>query len=197
MTLFLIFCQLLLRPVTSVFSIPLTGGGKSSSPDPKKSCTVSQAIPGWKDEVEPMRQESLFWHSVWRSAGQPRNGLQEVMKKTRYRYHHAVRQTMWIAGEIQARKLLEASEIGSMELLSEMKRIKGCKKTKLDLPENVAGASGEVNIVDKFREFYKNVYNSSESNAGMENIKIKIRELLSDTGNTLLEVNKLTADTVK
>ena len=67
---------------TSHSCIPLSGG-ESSSPDPKKSCTVSQAIPGWKDDVEPMRQESLFWHSAWRSAGQPRNGLHEVMKKTR------------------------------------------------------------------------------------------------------------------
>ena len=57
-----------------------------------------------------------------------------------------------------------------------------------------------MNIVDKFREFYESVYNSSESNAEMDQIKIKIRELLinsNDMGNTALEVNKLTADTVK
>ena len=82
-----------------------------------------------------------------------------------------------------------------MELLQEMKRIKGCKKSKLYLPENVSGACGEVNIVDKFREFYQGVYNSSESNAGMEQIKVKIRELLvdvNDVENTAIEVNKLT-----
>ena len=84
------------------------------------------------------------------------------------------------AGEICARNLLEASENGNMELLKEMKRIKGCKKSKLDLPENVEGACGEVNIVEKFRDFYESVYNSSESNEALEHIKTKIRELIYD-----------------
>ena len=74
------------------------------------------------------------------------------MKQTRYRYHHAVKQVKKRAGEIQARNLLKASETDSMELLAEMKRIKGGNKTVLDLPENVAGASGEKNIVEMFFE---------------------------------------------
>jgi hypothetical protein len=43
----------------------------------------------------------------------------------------------------------------------------------------VAGACGEVNIVEKFREFYEGVYNSSESNDALEGIKNKIKELLA------------------
>ena len=54
--------------------IPLSGG-KHFPPDPKKTCPVAEAVPGWKEEVEPLRQESVFWHSVWRSAGRPFNGL--------------------------------------------------------------------------------------------------------------------------
>ena len=158
---------------TSHDCIPMSGGRPCS--DPRKSCKVSQAVPGWREEVEPLRQESLFWHAVWRSAGRPRNGLHEAMKRTRYRYHHAVREVRKRAGEICARNLLEASENGNMELLKEMKRIKGCKKSKLDLPENVEGACGEVNIVEKFRDFYESVYNSSESNEALEHIKTKIR----------------------
>ena len=87
-----------------------------------------------------------------------------------------------------------------MELLKEMKRIKGAKNTKLDLPENVEGACGEVNIVDRFREFYEGVYNSSASNEALEQIKDKVSQLLSDdheSGNTQVEVNKLTGDIVK
>ena len=48
----------------------------------------------------------------------------------------------------------------------------------MDLPENVAGANGELNIVEPFREFYEAVYNSSESNAALEQIKVKIKEML-------------------
>ena len=114
-------------------------------------------MPGWKEEVEQFRSESVFWHSVWRSAGRPNNGLHEVMKKTRYRYHNAVRKIKRRAGHIQAQKLLEASEAGNTELLAEMKRLKGGKNIKLDLPENVAGASGEINIVETFKQFYESV----------------------------------------
>ena len=122
------------------------------------------------------------------------------MKQTRYRYHHAVRQVKKRAGEIQAKHLLEASESGSMELLKEMKRVKGGKKTVLDLPENVAGASGEVNIVEKFRDFYEGVYNSSESNEAVDEIKSKIRSVLSSgqgAEDSLVEINKVCGDVVK
>ena len=44
---------------------------------------------------------------------------------------------------IRARKLLEASESGSVNLLAEMKKIKGDKKTKADLPECVADVNVE------------------------------------------------------
>ena len=119
------------------------------------------------------------------------------MKKTRYCYHHAVRQVKKRAGEIRARKLLESSETGSLELLKEMKRVKGGKKTKLDLPENVAGASGEVNIVEKFREFYEGVYNSSESSEAVDDIKVKIRNLLTTAVQFTTEIDKLSGDIVK
>ena len=113
---------------------------------------------------------------------------------------YAVRQVKKRAGEIQAGKLLEASEAGSMELLKEMKRIKGGKKTTLDLPENVAGACREINIVAKFREFYEGVYNSSESNEAVNEIKIKISELLTDVHGahySSVELSKLSGDMVK
>ena len=164
---------------TSYSCIPLSRG-KTRPGDPKKSCPVSRAVPGWKEEVEPLRQESLFWHSVWISAGRPFNGLHETMKQSRYRYHHSIRQVKKKAGEIKAKKLLEASEKGNIELLEEMKRVKGGKRTVLDRPENVAGASGEKNIVEKFREFYEGVYNSSESNEAVMEIKVKLRAVMNE-----------------
>ena len=34
-------------------SIPKSGG-KHFVPDPKKTCPVAEAVPGWKEEVEPL-----------------------------------------------------------------------------------------------------------------------------------------------
>ena len=81
-----------------------------------------------------------------------------------------------------------------------MKRIKGGKKKKLYLPENVAGESGEINIVEKFREFYEGVYNSSESTEALNEIKKKIQELISvdnEAGISNVEINKITGDILK
>ena len=91
--------------------IPLSGGGKLSN-DPTKSCPVTEAVPGWKDEVESKKQDSLFWHAVWRSEGSPHQGdLFNFMKSSRKK-----------SDLLRAQKLLEASENGSMDLLREMKK---------------------------------------------------------------------------
>ena len=29
------------------------------------NCPISKAIPGWRENVEPLRQDSLFWYNMW------------------------------------------------------------------------------------------------------------------------------------
>ena len=55
-------------------TIPMVGGGQGRvKPD-------SGSVPGWREEVAPQRKASLFWHSVWLSAGRPNKGqLFEIM----------------------------------------------------------------------------------------------------------------------
>ena len=33
-----------------------------------------KSLPGWKENVAPLKSDSLFWHSVWISAGRPASG---------------------------------------------------------------------------------------------------------------------------
>ena len=64
--------------------IPMSGGRKCSKPD----CPEDKAIPGWRDMVEPYKQDAIFWHSVWQSADRPRHGeLKNLMTRTRNQYH--------------------------------------------------------------------------------------------------------------
>ena len=52
----------------------------------------SGSVPGWTDEVEPVRQTSIFWHNLWVSCGRPHDGVvADIMRKTRATYHYAVR----------------------------------------------------------------------------------------------------------
>ena len=115
-----IFWHLSLNQVTNVMS----GGGSSKPSDPRKSCHVTSAVPGWKAQVKPYQEDSLFWHSMCRTADRPgEGGLFVIMKKTRNLYHYAVRRI-----KKKAQKLLEASDSGSSDLLNEMKKVKGSKK---------------------------------------------------------------------
>ena len=103
--------------------------GRRSKADPKKSCCVSQSVPGWREHVEPFRNDSVFWHAVWRSAGCPRHGdLFENVKRSRNLYHYSIRKVKNSADTIRAQKLLEASETSSVDLLKEMKKIRGNNK---------------------------------------------------------------------
>ena len=135
--------------VASHTNIPIVGG---------KTVKIgaggqSGCIPGWREEVVPYQEDARFWHSIWSSAGKPNQGvLHSIMARTRNRFHYAVRRARKSADLVRAKKLFEASEAGCQDLLQEMKTIRnGGKSSCSDLPDNVAGANGEEEIVGKFR----------------------------------------------
>ena len=72
---------------TSYECIPLT----AKKNDSKSMKGGRQAIPGWKETILPLKSDSLFWHSVWISAGRPAGALHKVMSQTRNKYHSAVK----------------------------------------------------------------------------------------------------------
>ena len=75
---------------------------------------------------------------------------------------------------------MEASETSSVDLLKEMRKIKGGKKDRPDLPETVGDATGEDLIVDRFREVYENLYNSWETSAELAELKREIFSTIDD-----------------
>ena len=51
--------------------------------------------PYWKEVAAPLKEKSLFWHSIWVSCGRPREGwVADIRRKTRHDYHRAVRYIM-------------------------------------------------------------------------------------------------------
>ena len=177
--------------------IPISGGGKLSN-DPTKSCPVTEAVPGWKDEVESRKQDSLFWHAVWRSAGSPHQGdLFNFMKSSRNIYHYVVRKVKKKSDLLRAQKLLEASENGSMDLLREMKRVRGGSKIKSELTENLEGANGEENIAEKFCQVYEELYKSSGTGEALDNLKHLVSNMLADDSETESQVLRITGEVVK
>ena len=64
------------------------------------------AIPGWNLNFEDLRQTALFWHWLLNDNQCPRTGtVANVRRKTRSRYHLAIRNTKRDKASIVANKL--------------------------------------------------------------------------------------------
>ena len=146
-------------------------------------------IPGWHEHVAPFRKDSLFWHSIWLSAGRPQSGeLYRIMVTCRNRYHYAIRKAKNNSKILSATKLIEASERGDSELLKEMKNIKGSKNKEQSMPESLEGKATEDEILKTFKDVYEELYNSSESVDAMRVIKLKRKEAIKE--DSMHEVKK-------
>ena len=186
-----ILCQLV---ECSHTVLPLTGGRD------RGGGTRGNPIPGWKEEAEPQRERSIYWHNVWMKEGRPSQGwLHDTMVKTRTQFHHAVRRLKARCKEVKAKKLFEASVHGEQSLMSEMKKIRhGGTGGPAELPENVAGANGEDEIVDKFKEVYSVLYNSAGSEDEMKGLLKRVEALIArDSLSAKHSVSKVTASVVK
>ena len=175
---------------TSYATVPLSGRGGSKW-NPEKNCRMGKVVPRWKEEVEPFRQDAMFWHSVWISADKPKTGeLHSLMCRTRNRYHYAIRRVKKKADSINAEQLLLAAEKGDAHLLKEMKNI-NCKKASSTLPECVEDADNPAEIVERFRAVYSALYNSAPSNIQELSDKIIIDNTAAN------EIGKITGKVVK
>ena len=174
-------------------NIPLSGRRR---PLGKPDCPIESCIPGWKEIVEPYKSDARFWHAVWQSSERPNQGvLKDIMSRTRNQYHYAVRRLRKMANAIRARKLFEASETGSCELLKEMKKVKGGPKNDYLLPDTIGEAHGENEIAEAFKKVYSTLYNSSDSSQDMIGLKQSLNNAISNE--SLTEVNKITPQMVK
>ena len=170
-------------------TIPMVGG-RAGAARPE-----SGGVPGWREAVAPYRKDSLFWHSVWLSAGRPNTGqLFEIMKRTRNQFHHAMRKVRKAAEKIKRQRLFEAALLGGGDLIKELKKLKGGKNSQ-ELPENVAGANGPDEVCQKFKDVYSDLYNSADISQEMEGIKADIESKVCQEN--IIEVNKITTESVK
>ena len=100
-----------------------------------------------------------------------------------------------MSDSIRARRLLEASALGSVNLFMELKKIKGSDKSGGSLPDIVAGATGETAIVEEFRQVYQSLYNSCNTSEAMEELKNLVENSIA--ADSALEADLVTGDVVK
>ena len=97
------------------------------------------------------------------------------MVSTRVKFRAAVKKARRESNSEKAGKLLAVAEAGSNALLAEMKKVMGHCKGGQELPDSLEGAVGHTDILNKFRQFYKELYNS----AGTEQEMGRLKEVMS------------------
>ena len=53
---------------------------------------VSSLKPYWNEHLDQLKQDSMFWHSLWQSAGRPRSGsLFHIQRSCKAKFKSGVR----------------------------------------------------------------------------------------------------------
>ena len=99
------------------------------------------------------------------------------------------------AATARAEGLQAAAEAGDIELFKELKRCLGGKSVGQSVPQSLEGEVSHDGILEKFRECYHTLYNSSSSTEAMATIKEKLERLVNME--SCREVEKITGNVVK
>jgi hypothetical protein len=118
---------------------------------------TSGRIAGWSEHVQPLRDKSLFWHTIWLDCDRPKTGaVAECMRRTRAAYHYAVRKLKRDGDEIINERIADSLlNNKSRDFWSEIKRIRSNKSGNSC---TVDGQSEANNIAKLFAEKYRDLY---------------------------------------
>ena len=160
----------------------------------KRSCKNNKIKKGWSTRIAPLRKEAIKWHRTWSNEGKPSVGwLKDTMVKHRKAYHHEIKTIKKEEDKIKCQKLLEASLQGDMEFIEYIRKPRDLS----DIEQYVDGASGEVNIANKFKEQYSKLYTSVGDKSRTEEKLKDISNRVKASNIELLEVEKLTGARLK
>ena len=165
-----------------------------------------KCLPRWNELVKPFRSDSLFWDSVWKSAGKPAVGVLSMLRRrTRAKYHKAVRSLKKNHSSNRNTKIAEAFDgNNSRDLWAELKKLDNSRKAT---PCSINGATDNNEIAGIFSDKYKTLYSSVPtdpdeinqlknemnhdlSNAGFESVQISV----DDVSNSIRNLNSRKRD---
>ena len=167
---------------------------KSSRETIPQEGASGKRIPGWSEFVEPFRQKSAFWHSLWVDCGRPRTGpVADSMRRARAAYHYAIRRTRHREDDIVRDRFAQA-------LISNRHRdfwqeVRKIRARKLMSNYAIDGHSSAEEIARLFGEKYRDLYSSvpydrAEMNKISDNVEIQLHNdgFTSDCVVTALDV---------
>ena len=155
----------------------------------RQNHTAAKVVPGWSDLVKPFCDDAKFWHAIWTSANKPLNTeLHHIMKRTRNRYHYALRKCKRAAEHIKRDKLVKSCATTGNDIFDELRKLRHVQE---DPPSII---DGNIKPEERFAEVYGKLYNSiddkSEATRILEEIEVSI------TADSLSQVDKVTTDVI-
>jgi len=141
---------------------------------------------GWQENVKEYKEDSQFWHQVWRDGGKPREGwLFEMMRDSKRQYHYAVRRLKRRQKELKELKFAEAvAGDNARDFFAEVKRLNP-KPEPMNL---MNGEDSEESIANIFRVKYESLYNSVPSDLGvLDQLEVSLNRSINDVERPILD----------
>ena len=154
---------------------------------PHTSAHKAKIVPGWNEHVESLKQQALFWHFLWKSNKRPREGIiAEIRRKTRARYHQAIRYVKANKEKMSAQYLAES--LAKHNVSEFWRNVKKIRKNKQGISTTVDDESNDEKIADLFADKFDTLYNSvSYDKTQMEKLKSQLDDLILSNNNSIVD----------
>ncbi len=141
--------------------------------------TKLKCVPGWSEKVEPLKRDSLFWHSIWLSCGSPKIGVVAgIRRRVRALYHRAIRLCKKEKDSFVSKKIAEAFlDKNTIDFWKYVRRQTAYKQSTPSCIDDVYGDD----IAEVFSNKYETLYNSAGScEEQMNEINDRLSHLIND-----------------
>ena len=163
---------------------------KSVAMTKRNNVKEAKIIPGWSDTVKPFCDEAKFWDAVWKSAGKPLNNtLHQIMKRTRNRYHYAIRKCKKASENLKKDKLLNSCLNGKDNIFDELHRM---RRVKNSLPTTI---DGNKKPTERFAEVYGKLYSSANDRENTEQMLVEIEKSID--AKSVVDVELVTPEIIE
>ena len=147
-------------------SIKLSAASCLPFPSISKIQTKKSSIFRWNEDVQPFKDNAMFWHSMWLSAGRPINTvLHQIMKKTRNVYHYQIRKNRRMTECIRKNTILDACINDKGNIFKEIRKL---RKTAPTVSSMIDGVTN--NIETHFANVYEKLYNSIDDKENLTTV---------------------------
>ena len=155
-------------------------------------------VPGWNEHVKEHAEIAKYWNEIWIQQGKPKDGdLAKMRRKTKLKYHYAVRYVM--KENINIRNEIMGEAIAKNDDRKLYDEVRKMTKSSNELPSMMDGQTDIEEIAEIFSNKYEALYNAvSYNNHDMNEIHKDIESRIANgCPNSSIQSNHAHSITVK